>query len=164
MGFLWFLLGAAFGGILAFVLAVRQGRGRVEEMRAHWERKLRHATEEVRQADAAHEETKARLRQAEERLQRLEAERAHEDMELADIERLRDQARGQPLAATSAESPAEAETGAVAAAPAASGPETRTRRWRDIQAKLAQLPAGSSARRQLWAELEEWRTGGAQDG
>lgn len=167
MRFLWLVLGLVIGAAVVWLRQERRFAAQVADLRESWERKLRHAEEEVKRADQAHEETKEQLRAAIERLQRLEAE----------CERLRaERALAKPQAAGSNASDKQAAaapdresgTGGEPAAPprgegdvaarnastAEAKDDARTRRLREIDAKLAQLPAGSSARRHLLEERQ----------
>jgi NADH-quinone oxidoreductase subunit E len=123
--FLSFLVGIIVGVIGAWWFFERRDAKSREEMEAGWKKKLEHVEAEVRRADAAHDETKEQLRQ-------LQHER---------------------VAAPSRESaPAKPPAPAAAGAPPVDDAEQRARQRRRIDAKLAQLPAGSSARRRLMAE------------
>jgi len=125
-----FILGVIIGVIGAWWFFERRDAKSRAEMEAGWKKKLDHVEAEVRRADAAHDETKEQLR----RLQH---------------ERVTPPASGgtAPAAAPSAKPPS---------APLADQPQGEAERKaqlrRRIDAKLAQLPAGSSARRRLMAE------------
>lgn len=167
MWLLWFLLGLVIGAAGAWIYAHRRCEERVTDVRENWERKLRHAEEEVGRADSAHEETKARLREAEEELQQLRRRCEQLRAELEQAKRATEQAlqqerraraeleaaRAQGESATAPAAPAaEPAVAPAPVAPARSGEDATKRRLREIDAKLAQLPAGSSARRRLLAE------------
>ncbi len=127
---LTFVMGVIIGVIGAWWFFERRDAKSREEMEAGWKKKLDHVEAEVRRADAAHDETKEQLR-------------------MLQHERLAQPASGgaAPVTAPPAEPPA---------APAADQPpgeaERKAQLRRRIDAKLAQLPAGSSARRRLMAE------------
>ncbi len=73
MDLFWFLAGLAVGALAVRWWQGREQSGRLEEVQASWERKCAHLEDELRRADAQHEETKERLREAEFRIQELEA-------------------------------------------------------------------------------------------
>lgn len=125
-----FIMGVIIGVIGAWWFFERRDAKSREEMEAGWKKKLDHVEAEVRRADAAHDETKEQLR-------------------LLQHERLAPPASGgtAPAAAPAAEPPA----AAVADQPPGEA-ERKAQLRRRIDAKLAQLPAGSSARRRLMAE------------
>lgn len=165
MWLFWFLLGLVIGGVGVWIWAQRRCDERITDVRENWERKLRHAEEEVGRADTAHEETKARLREASERLKQLEDECERLRGELAQAKRAAEQALEQEKRARAelgqrrAGREAAPSTPTPAAAPAQPatpvpqpGEDVTKRRLREIDAKLAQLPAGSSARRRLLEE------------
>lgn len=169
MSVLWFLVGLIVGGAASWIYAQLRVNERVEDVRQNWERKLRHAAEEVGRADAAHEETKARLREAEENLRRLEQELERLRAALRQAERAAEQASqraqragaeaaaqadGEPPSSPTPSAPPQAAPTAPAgeAAPKPASAEATRRRLREIDAKLAQLPAGSTARERLLKE------------
>jgi predicted flap endonuclease-1-like 5' DNA nuclease len=166
MRLFWFLLGLVIGGVGVWIWTQRRCEERITDVRENWERKLRHAEEEVGRADTAHEETKARLRETQEELQRLQQERDSLQSELAQAKRAAEQAleqekqaraeleqlrAGQKAATAPAPAAAPAQPATTAPRP---GEDATGRRLREIDAKLAQLPAGSSARRRLLQERE----------
>jgi predicted flap endonuclease-1-like 5' DNA nuclease len=121
---LGFVVGVIVGVIGAWWFFERRDAQSREAMEAGWKRKLEHVEAEVRRADAAHDETKERLR-------RLQQE--------------------------SLPAPTPAATPATGTAPPAAAAEPGeaeriAQARRRIDAKLAQLPAGSSARQRLLAE------------
>ncbi len=124
--YLGFLIGVIVGVIGAWWFFERRDAQSRGEMEAGWKKKLEHVEAEVRRADAAHEETKERLRQLQQEQRPAPAPA---------------EAPGQPSAAP----PRAAGTPAVEA-------ERVAQARRRIDAKLAQLPAGSSARQRLLAE------------
>ncbi len=73
MDLFWFLGGLAVGALAVWWWRGQEQAGRLQEVQASWERKCAHLEEELRRADAQHEETKQRLREAEFRIQELEA-------------------------------------------------------------------------------------------
>lgn len=130
-GFVWFLLGVALGGGVAFLYVSRKSDERVAQAEEGVAEQIRQAREDALQADQAHAETKERLialqmrhRDLEKRLQR------HEEQE----------AKAARLAAVASEPPA---------AGAGKAGRANSARLKAIDAKLAQLPAGSSARARL---------------
>jgi predicted flap endonuclease-1-like 5' DNA nuclease len=126
-----FVVGVIVGVIGAWWFFERRDAQSREAMEAGWKKKLEHVEAEVRRADAAHDETKERLR----RLQQ---------------ESLPAPAPGAPPAAGEASRPAAAEPGEA---------ERIAQARRRIDAKLAQLPAGSTARRRLLAERKALEAG-----
>jgi chromosome segregation ATPase len=81
MEFVWFLLGLVLAAVAVWFWLERKSSERLAAADASWDGRLRHAVEEVRQADQAHEETKQRLiaselavRGLDERIQALEAD------------------------------------------------------------------------------------------
>lgn len=131
-----FVLGIGVGLVIAWLFFERRDAASRESIEAGWKKKLEHVEAEVKRADAAHEETKERLRQLQqEKLPAPQAPAAAEPTPKPPA------AEGPPAAAPSSASeqpPGEAERIAQAK--------------RRIDAKLAQLPAGSSARKRLMAE------------
>ncbi len=155
MWFFWLVLGVVLGAAAVWYWRDQKEGERVADVQGSWEAKYRHALEDVKRADAAHEETKERLRAAENRVAELEAEKARLEAELAERERAQEAAR------TAAAAPSEA---ARAGAEGAAAPRRGDARLKQIDAKLAQLPAGSSARKALLAERRKLlaeRGGGA---
>ncbi len=144
--FLMFILGIIVGVIAAWWFFERRDASSRVAIEEGWKKKLAHVEQEVRRADAAHEETKERLRL-------LQQEKVAQQVP-------------PPEAPAPAPTPAPAPPAAVPAAPppsaevapgsgASSGPseaERLAQARRRIDAKLAQLPAGSSARARLVAE------------
>ncbi len=125
-----FVLGIVVGVIGAWWFFERRDAQSREAMEAGWKKKLEHVEAEVKRADAAHDETKERLRQLEQ--QRLPAPQAP--------------ARAEPAP------PPPAGSSAPTTEQALSEAERLAQAKRRIDAKLAQLPAGSSARKRLMAE------------
>ncbi len=149
MWFLWFVVGLVLGGILVWFWRQREEQRRIDDVREGWEAKYRHALEEVKRADAAHEETKIRLREAEARVSELQTENRQLREELA-----------QRAPAVQRREVAEAPARWEPAPSASAGAVTTSRaeaRLREIDAKLAQLPAGSSARGPLLEERARLR-------
>jgi len=124
-----FVLGIIVGLVIAWLFFERRDAASRESMEAGWKKKLEHVEAEVKRADAAHDETKERLRQLQQ--EKLPAP-----------------------AATAPSTPAPSP--APATSPASEQPLSDAERIaqakRRIDAKLAQLPAGSSARKRLMAE------------
>ena len=147
MWFVWLVLGAVLGAAAVWYWRERNEGTRVAEVQGSWEAKYRHAVEDVKRADAAHEETKERLRAAESRVAELEAEKARLEARIAELE-------------GAAKAPPAAPAGGGATPPRRRGDA----RLREIDAKLAQLPAGSSARRALLAERERLLAGDGDAG
>jgi predicted flap endonuclease-1-like 5' DNA nuclease len=140
VGFLSFVVGVIVGVIAAWWFFERRDAQSREAMEAGWKKKLDHVEAEVRRADAAHEETKERLRQ-------LQQERLPAPAEKAGA--------AEPAPAprpTPAPGPSPAAPGPAGSAPPFGEAERTAQARRRIDAKLAQLPAGSSARRRLMAE------------
>ncbi len=141
MWFVWLVLGAVLGAAAVWYWREQNEGTRVAEVQGSWEAKYRHALEDVKRADAAHEETKERLRAAESRVAELETEKSRLEARLAELE-----------GAAKTEPTAPAPTAA-----AAPPPRRGDARLKQIEAKLAQLPAGSSARKALLAERDRLR-------
>ena len=127
--FLSFVIGAIVGVVGAWWFFERRDAQSRETMEAGWKKKLDHVEAEVRRADAAHDETKELLRQFQQ--ERLPAP----------TERTETASAPTPVAPSPA--PGEA---------ALDEAERFAQARRRIDAKLAQLPAGSSARQRLLAE------------
>ncbi len=144
MWFVWLVLGAVLGAAAVWYWREQNEGSRVAEVQGSWEAKYRHALEDVKRADAAHEETKERLRAAESRVAELEAEKARLEARLVEREGEAETAPAVP-----------ARSGAAATA----APRRGDARLKQIEAKLAQLPAGSSARKALLAERDRLRAG-----
>lgn len=125
-----FIFGVIAGVIGAWWFFERRDAKSREEMEAGWKKKLEHIEAEVRQADVAHDETKEKLR-----LLQHERVTATPSNSVAPTTAPPAQATKQPGAD---QQQAEA--------------ERLAQQRRRIDAKLAQLPAGSSARRRLMAE------------
>jgi predicted flap endonuclease-1-like 5' DNA nuclease len=125
-----FVLGVVVGVVAAWWFFERRDAQSREAMEAGWKKKLEHVEAEVKRADAAHEETKERLRHLQQ----------------------------EQLPAPKTPAPAEPAppTPAAGSAPAGEMAQSEAERIaqakRRIDAKLAQLPAGSSARKRLMAE------------
>lgn len=168
MDVLWFLLGGVAGAAIAWLLLQRLSDRRVAESEARVAADLAHARAEAREADLAHAETKERLIALQARCAELEAALARERAELAAArERLVQlEARATALAeakarlerieaelarqrAGAAPAPAVAPPAAPPSAtpPSAAGPAAEAaEELRRLDARLAMLPAGSSAR------------------
>ena len=86
MWFVWLVLGAVLGAAAVWYWREQNEGTRVAEVQGSWEAKYRHAVEDVKRADAAHEETKERLRAAESRVAELEAEKARLEARIAELE------------------------------------------------------------------------------
>ena len=128
-----FILGVVVGVVAAWWFFERRDAASRETMEAGWKKKLEHVEAEVKRADAAHEETKERLR----RLQQ---------------EQLPPPSSGKPATAAPAPPPSAAANPVPAAEQPVSEAERIAQAKRRIDAKLAQLPAGSSARQRLMVE------------
>lgn len=180
MDAIWFFLGIVVGAAIAWFFLQRLSDRRVAEAERRVADELAHAQEQARDADLAHAETKERLIALQARLQALEAERERERAELvACRERLVQlESRAAALAETQARlerleaelareraaspvppatAPAADKASRVGAAePAPPAPQARSAdaadRLRRLDAKLAMLPAGSSARALLLKE------------
>jgi predicted flap endonuclease-1-like 5' DNA nuclease len=133
-----FVLGVVVGVVAAWWFFERRDAASRETMEAGWKKKLEHVEAEVKRADAAHDETKERLR-------RLQQEQLPPPLS---------ETPATPVPTTAAPPPpaSAAAKPAPAAEPAASEAERLAQARRRIDAKLAQLPAGSSARQRLMAE------------
>lgn len=172
-----FIVGIIVGVIGAWWFFERRDAQSREEIEAGWKKKLDHIEAEVKRADSAHDETKERLRllqqdqavlaaektrleeavaEAGERLaaekavaESLAEEKAEAERKLAELaeklEALEAKAAEQPV-------PAIAEGGADAGLDGGDEADRAAQARRRIDAKLAQLPAGSSARQRLLAE------------
>lgn len=125
----WLLLGMVLGGAGAFLYLARKSDERVAEIEGRVTGQLRQAQEEALQADMAHAETRERLIDLQMRHRDLEKRLKREDELKAGAER---------LAASTTEGDGEAKGG-----------RANSTRLKAIEAKLAQLPAGSSARARL---------------
>jgi predicted flap endonuclease-1-like 5' DNA nuclease len=131
-----FILGVIIGVVGAWWFFERRDAKSRLAMEAGWKKKLEHVEAEVRQADLAHEETKEKLRLLQ-----------HEQLTPPPSE-----IAGQTAPApTPAEQAVTQPAGAVSDRPQGEA-ERLARQRRLIDAKLAQLPAGSSARQRLMAE------------
>ena len=128
-----FVLGVMLGVVAAWWFFERRDAASRETMEAGWKKKLEHVETEVKRADAAHDETKERLR----RMQQ---------------EQLPAPTSAKP--ATPVPTPPASETAKPSPVVEASASEAEriAQAKRRIDAKLAQLPAGSSARQRLMAE------------
>lgn len=140
-------MGGIFGFIVGFIVGViaawwfferRDAQSR-EAIEAGWKKKLDHIEAEVSRADAAHEETKERLRLCQQERQAAAAD---------------DSKAEKPTAAPPPAPPAPppAKPPEPARGPELGEAERIAQARRRIDAKLAQLPAGSSARERLMAE------------
>lgn len=169
MDAIWFLLGIVVGAAIAWFFLQRLSDRRLAEAEALVARELEHARAQARDADLAHAETKERLIALQARTRELEATLECERAELAAArERLVQlEARAAALAEAQARleqvevelarqragSPAPAAPAAAPTAPAApTGPSEELRR---LDARLAMLPAGSSARALLLKQRAE---------
>ena len=141
MGFLWFVLGLIIGAAGIWVLLSRKSDERVAEIERSLESKVQHAQDDAFQADRAHHETK-------ERLIALQLQHTVLEKRLAEAEAAR--------APASPAVPAAPTPAAATSAPPRSVP---AQRLKAIEAKLAQLPAGSSARAALLREHQELTKG-----
>lgn len=128
-----FVLGVVVGVVAAWWFFERRDAASREAMEAGWKKKLEHVETEVKRADAAHEETKERLR-------RLEQERLPAPASEAS-----------PAPSTTPPARQPAKSSAPSEQPLGEA-ERIAQAKRRIDAKLAQLPAGSSARKRLMAE------------
>jgi predicted flap endonuclease-1-like 5' DNA nuclease len=169
MDAIWFLLGIVVGAALAWLVLQRLSDRRVAEAEERVAAELAHARAQATDADQAHAETKerliavqARLQEAEAALERRKAELVAAQNRLAALEARLEEAEAAcrrleaELAETRRSVARPTEAAPVASAPAtsasataapeparASGPEEELRR---LDARLAMLPAGSSAR------------------
>ena len=134
-----FILGVIVGVIGAWWFFERRDAKSREEMEAGWKKKLEHVEAEVRQADMAHDETKEKLRL-------LQHERVTPPPSDSAASTTAPPTSGSPAA------PATTQPAVPAADQPRGGAERLAQQRRRIDAKLAQLPAGSSARRRLLAE------------
>jgi hypothetical protein len=138
-----FVVGVAVGLIVAWWFFERRDAASREAMEAGWKKKLDHVEAEVKRADAAHEETKERLR----RLQQ-------EKLPAPETPAATEPTSKPPAPATAP--PAVAPSPTARPTPTSAQPLVEAERIaqakRRIDAKLAQLPAGSSARKRLMAE------------
>jgi predicted flap endonuclease-1-like 5' DNA nuclease len=138
-----FVVGVAVGLIVAWWFFERRDAASREAMEAGWKKKLDHVEAEVKRADAAHEETKERLR----RLQQ-------EKLPAPETPAATEPTSKPPAPATAP--PAVAPSPTARPTPTSAQPLVEAERIaqakRRIDAKLAQLPAGSSARKRLKAE------------
>ncbi|MDX6748750.1 hypothetical protein SH611_02910 [Geminicoccaceae bacterium 1502E] len=129
----WMLLGILLGGAGAFLYLARKSDERVAQAQEGVARQISQAQEDALQADMAHAETKERL---------IELQMRHRDLEKRLRKHEEQQASAARLAAAaSGETVDGAENGRAGRANSA--------RLKAIEAKLAQLPAGSSARARL---------------
>lgn len=177
--FLMFVLGIIVGVIAAWWFFERRDATSRIAIEEGWKKKLAHVEQEVRRADVAHEETKERLRllQQEKIAQQMTPPAAPpapvmppvaasvppsaaprppatppKDMPVKDMEPGRPSPESQ---APVSQAPVSQAPESQAKPPVLSGPseaERRAQARRRIDAKLAQLPAGSSARARLVAE------------
>jgi predicted flap endonuclease-1-like 5' DNA nuclease len=149
VGFLSFVVGVIVGVIAAWWFFERRDAQSREAMEAGWKKKLDHVEAEVRRADAAHEETKERLRQ-------LQQERLPAPTEKAGA--------AEPAPTPPAPGPTPVAPGPAGSATPLGEAERAAQARRRIDAKLAQLPAGSSARRRLLAERAALDGSGQEQG
>jgi predicted flap endonuclease-1-like 5' DNA nuclease len=170
---IWFLLGIVVGAAIVWFLLQRLSDRRVAESEERVRHDLAHAQAQARDADLAHAETKERLIALQARLSGLEASLERERAELvaarerlvqlegraaavaeaqARLERVEAELARRRAGTAAAAEPAPDTTTPIATAPAAtatavpavaSGPGEELRR---LDARLAMLPAGSSAR------------------
>ncbi len=133
-----FVLGVMVGVVAAWWFFERRDAASRETMEAGWKKKLEHVEAEVKRADAAHDETKERLR-------RLQQEQLPPPAS---------EKPATPAPASPAPTPPASQSAkpSPAVEPATSEAERIAQAKRRIDAKLAQLPAGSSARQRLMAE------------
>jgi predicted flap endonuclease-1-like 5' DNA nuclease len=178
---IWFLLGIVVGAAIVWFLLQRLSDRRVAESEERVGRDLAHAQAQARDADLAHAETKERLIALQARLNGLEGSLERERAELvaarerlvqlegraaavaeaqARLERVEAELARRRAGTAAAAEPAPDTTTPIAtapaatatAAPAAAGPGEELRR---LDARLAMLPAGSSARALLLKRLAE---------
>ncbi len=152
---LWLLLGLVVGGGLGWFVVQRLSDRRVAEAEARVASELAHARAQAQDADLAHAETKERLIALQGRVQELEAELERERAALM-AARNRIAALECRLGPAPEEPPVGAVRPAVGAevsrtdtAPPAPSPSPSAgvaEELRKLEAKLAMLPAGSSAR------------------
>lgn len=172
---IWFLLGIVVGAAIVWFLLQRLSDQRVAESEARVRRELEHAQGEARDADLAHAETKERLIALQARVTELEGVLEGERAELAAargrlvqlesraaavaeaqarLERVEAELARQ-RAATPAPEPTPVPAAAAAGSPAAVGPSGPAEELRRLDARLAMLPAGSSARALLLRRRQE---------
>jgi predicted flap endonuclease-1-like 5' DNA nuclease len=142
--FLSLVIGVIVGVIGAWWFFERRDAQSRGTMEAGWKKKLEHVEAEVRRADAAHDETKERLRQ-------LQQERLPAPTEPVKATEPAPVDKAKPTPAT---------PGPATVEPAIGEAERIAQARRRIDAKLAQLPAGSSARQRLMAERAALAAGG----
>lgn len=162
--FLMFVLGIIVGVIAAWWFFERRDATSRIAIEEGWKKKLAHVEQEVRRADVAHEETKERLRllQQEKIAQQMTPPAAPPAPVMPPVAAsVPPSAAPRPPATPPKDMPVkDMEPGrpapeSQAKPPVLSGPseaERRAQARRRIDAKLAQLPAGSSARARLVAE------------
>jgi len=148
---LGFVLGIAAGVVVAWWFFERRDAQSRESIEAGWKKKLEHVEAEVKRADAAHEETKERLRRLQQ--EKLPAPAAATSAPTPPAAESASAAAPSPAAAASPTTIPSPTTGASATRERPPGEAERiAQAKRRIDAKLAQLPAGSSARKRLMAE------------
>lgn len=159
MVWLWLLVGFVVGAAVIWFVVKRRVDDHTASIETSYEGRLKHLQEEVGRADAAHDETKAKIlglleerNAAEERAGKAGERAAALERELAaardEIARLQSLPRSAPVPAVAAPAPV----------PATVDPALQ--RIRAIDAKLKMLPAGSSARNALLAERAGLLDGG----
>ncbi len=78
------LAGLIIGGAVGWYLAEQRGVRKLQEVSEGWERKLKHIEAEVKRADAAHEETKTKLRDLQEQMTSQDTEKKTMESDLAE--------------------------------------------------------------------------------
>jgi predicted flap endonuclease-1-like 5' DNA nuclease len=137
MGLVWLIVGIIVGFAGAMYWLSRKSDERVAEAEARTRQQLREAQDDALQADLAHKETKDRLIALQFEHQQLEAR-------LAEL-----RAR---LGAAAATRPAQPPAATLPAPAKVAASDDLQVRLKAIDAKIAMLPAGSSARARLMAE------------
>lgn len=171
--FLSLVVGVIVGVIGAWWFFERRDAQSRLEMEAGWKKKLEHVEAEVRRADAAHDETKERLRRLQQAQLPAPTAAAGPTAPAASSPPTRDGDMSAAAAMGAAPPDAIAPSpptrngdmaDAGGAGVAVGEAERLAQARRRIDAKLAQLPAGSSARRRLLAERAALEPGAAESG
>lgn len=74
MEYLLLLIGGAIGGAVGWYIAEERGNQKLRDVSSGWERKVKHIETEVKTADQAHDDTKAKLLELQEALTAAESE------------------------------------------------------------------------------------------
>lgn len=150
-----FVTGFVLGAGLIWILVDKRVTGTIDDMERNYETRIANLTNEVRNADSDHNETRQRLIAAEMRTAEIEAE-------LDQLKRTNAANQERALAvkeALVASRPPEPEPVAVpeVVAPQATSADQTRRRIKALEAKRAMLPAGSNGRRAIEAEIASLR-------